>query len=49
MRDTFALGTNDVVYHVNYFSQLSVIGAISQWLPLGTRRRPTPRRTCPSG
>jgi len=35
VRDTFALGTNDVVYHVNYFSQLSVIGAISQWLPLG--------------
>ena len=35
MRDTFALGTNDVVYHINYFSQLSVIGAISQWLPLG--------------
>ncbi|WP_330474321.1 DUF7379 domain-containing protein [Terrabacter sp. C0L_2] len=35
VRDTFALGTNDVVHHVNYFSQLSVIGAISQWLPLG--------------
>ncbi|GEO30438.1 DUF7379 domain-containing protein [Terrabacter aerolatus] len=35
VRDSFALGTNDVVYHVNYFSQLSVIGAISQWLPLG--------------
>ena len=35
VRDTFSLGTNDVVHHVNYFSQLSVIGAISQWLPLG--------------
>ncbi len=35
VRDTFAVGTNDVVHHVNYFSQLSVIGAISQWLPLG--------------
>jgi hypothetical protein len=35
VRDTFALGSNDVVHHVNYFSQLSVIGAISQWLPLG--------------
>ena len=35
VRDVFDLGTNDVVHHVNYFSQLSVIGAISQWLPLG--------------
>lgn len=35
VRDTLALGTNDVVHHVNYFSQLSVMGAISQWLPLG--------------
>src|SRR4051794_3523335 len=35
VKDTLGLGTNDVVYHVNYFAQLSVIGAISQWLPLG--------------
>ncbi|NUR16479.1 MAG: hypothetical protein HOQ13_09220, partial [Dermatophilaceae bacterium] len=32
---TCALGTNDVVHHVNYFAQLRVIGQISQWLPLG--------------
>ncbi|MCW2847955.1 MAG: hypothetical protein JWR90_1929 [Marmoricola sp.] len=35
VRDTFALGENDVVYHTNYFDQLSVIEAISGWLPLG--------------
>ena len=35
VRDTFALGTNDVVYHVNYFSQLAGHRAIAQWLPLG--------------
>ena len=33
--DTFALGENDVVYHNNYFSQVSVMEAISGWLPLG--------------
>ncbi|MGO4596612.1 DUF7379 domain-containing protein [Terrabacter sp. 2RAF25] len=33
--ETCALGTNDVVHHVNYFAQLQVIGQISQWLPLG--------------
>ena len=32
---TFALGENDVVYHNNYFAQLSVIEAIAGWLPLG--------------
>ncbi len=33
--DTFELGENDVVYHNNYFNQLSVIEAIAGWLPLG--------------
>ena len=33
--DEFALGENDVVYHNNYFAQLSVIEAIAGWLPLG--------------
>ena len=35
VRDDFALGENDVVYHNNYFAQLSVIEAIAGWLPLG--------------
>lgn len=35
VREVCALGTNDVVHHVNYFAQLRVIGQISQWLPLG--------------
>ncbi|MET0838952.1 MAG: hypothetical protein ABWY19_09250, partial [Marmoricola sp.] len=35
VRDTLALGENDVVYHNNYFSQLRVLEAISGWLPLG--------------
>jgi hypothetical protein len=35
VRETCALGTNDRVHHVNYFTQLGVIGQISQWLPLG--------------
>jgi len=35
IRETLELGTNDVTYHVNYFSQLQVIGKISEWLPLG--------------
>ncbi len=34
VRDSLALGENDVVYHTNYFSQPRVIEAISQWLPL---------------
>ncbi|MEO7351943.1 MAG: CHAT domain-containing protein, partial [Marmoricola sp.] len=29
------LGENDIIYHTNYFSQLSVIEAIAGWLPLG--------------
>ena len=57
VRDTFALGENDVVYHNNYFSQASVIEAISGWLPLGAggrspRREPTrhfPRRRSRAG
>ncbi len=35
VRDTFALGENDLVYHNNYFAQLSVMEAIAGWLPLG--------------
>ena len=35
VRDSFALGENDVVYHTNYFDQLSVIEALAGWLPLG--------------
>ncbi|MET0999515.1 MAG: CHAT domain-containing protein [Marmoricola sp.] len=35
VRDSFDLGENDVVYHTNYFSQLSVIEAMAGWLPLG--------------
>jgi hypothetical protein len=35
VRDTCALGENDVVYHNNYFSQLKVITALGSWLPLG--------------
>ena len=35
VRDTFELGENDLVYHTNYFNQLSVIEAIAGWLPLG--------------
>ena len=38
VRDTFELGENDVVYHNNYFNQLSVIEAIAGWLPLGLGR-----------
>ena len=30
-----SLGTNDRVYHTNYFTQLDVITAIAGWLPLG--------------
>ena len=30
-----SLGTNDRVYHLNYFTQLDVITAIAGWLPLG--------------
>ena len=33
--DSFELGENDLVYHNNYFNQLSVIEAIASWLPLG--------------
>ncbi|HEV7197076.1 MAG TPA: hypothetical protein VGN19_14165, partial [Pedococcus sp.] len=33
-KDALVLGTNDAVYHTNYFSQLSVIEAIGGWLPL---------------
>ncbi len=35
VKDSLALGENDVVYHTNYFNQLSVIEAIAGWLPLG--------------
>jgi hypothetical protein len=35
VRASLALGTNEVVYHTNYFSQLTVIEAIAGWLPLG--------------
>ncbi len=35
VRDRLELGENDVVYHNNYFSQVSVIEAIAGWLPLG--------------
>ncbi len=35
VKDSLALGTNDAVYHTNYFSQLRVIEAIAGWLPLG--------------
>lgn len=35
VKDSLALGTNDEVYHTNYFSQLRVIEAIAGWLPLG--------------
>ncbi len=35
VRDTCALGENDVTYHNNYFSQLKVIEALGSWLPLG--------------
>ncbi|WP_323096608.1 CHAT domain-containing protein [Intrasporangium sp. YIM S08009] len=35
VRDSLALGSNGRVTHVDYFAQLEVIGALSQWLPLG--------------
>jgi triacylglycerol esterase/lipase EstA (alpha/beta hydrolase family) len=35
VRDTLALGSNGTVTHVDYFASLEVIGALSQWLPLG--------------
>lgn len=35
VKDSLALGTNETVYHTNYFSQLKVIEAIASWLPLG--------------
>ena len=35
VRDTLALGENDVVYHTNYFDQLRVLEAMAGWLPLG--------------
>ncbi len=35
VRDTFSLGSNDSVYHNNYFAQISVMEAIAGWLPLG--------------
>ncbi|WP_404388321.1 CHAT domain-containing protein [Humibacillus xanthopallidus] len=35
VKDSLAFGTNDEVYHTNYFSQLRVIEAIAGWLPLG--------------
>lgn len=34
VEDALALGTNDAVYHTNYFGQLGVIEAIGRWLPL---------------
>ncbi len=33
--DTVDFGTNDAVYHTNYFDQMRVIEAIGGWLPLG--------------
>lgn len=35
VKDSLELGTNEVVYHTNYFGQLRVIEAIAGWLPLG--------------
>ena len=35
VKDVLAFGTNDEVYHTNYFSQMRVIEAIGGWLPLG--------------
>lgn len=35
VKGSLELGTNEVVYHTNYFSQLRVIEAIASWLPLG--------------
>lgn len=35
VKGSLELGTNEVVYHTNYFSQLKVIEAIASWLPLG--------------
>ncbi|EWT00531.1 hypothetical protein N865_14760 [Intrasporangium oryzae NRRL B-24470] len=35
VKDSLALGANEVVYHTNYFGQLKVIEAIAGWLPLG--------------
>jgi biotin carboxyl carrier protein len=35
VKDTLAFGTNDEVYHTNYFSQLRVIEAIAGWLSVG--------------
>ena len=37
VRDSLELGENDVVYHNNYFTQLSVIKALAGWLPAGSR------------
>lgn len=34
-RDGLDLGTNDVVYHGNYFNQRHVVEHIAAWLPLG--------------
>ncbi|HET8988514.1 MAG TPA: caspase family protein, partial [Humibacillus sp.] len=34
VKDSLAFGTNDEVYHTNYFGQLRVIEAIRGWLPL---------------
>lgn len=50
VRDTCALGENDVVYHNNYFSQPKVIEALGSWLPLGPGADAAPvARSIPPG
>ena len=48
VRDALVLGTNDVVNHVNYFTQLRVIGRIAGGYPSASVPRAT-KRTFPPG